>query len=283
MPRPKKQDTPTKETAPTSEAHDAAPAEAGSSGAAALTKIEAELAALAPEQISPITIDVQAAVATVLAAAPRIHEHRAAIAAELPKMPIRWVDDLETYARAAWHAHLVETYASAGPDASKALIEEANKLREGLLIAAEALAHRNLLDADAVADVRRGSGDMGADLSRLAALFSTSWGKVSAKTAVERHEIDRARELGPAVAVVESIQKRPASAGGDQNARAFSLLSRAYDQCRRAIAYLRWAEGDMESIAPSIFRKKPGRKPGKREEGEPEADAAASASAEAAG
>jgi hypothetical protein len=64
-----------------------------------------------------------------------------------------------------------------------------------------------------------------------------------------------------------------------QRARAFTLLVNAYDACRQALAYLRWKEGDAESIAPSLFKKRPGRKPGKKDEesAEPIAEAAESA------
>jgi hypothetical protein len=35
--------------------------------------------------------------------------------------------------------------------------------------------------------------------------------------------------------------------------RAFTLLLTAYSQVRRAITYLRWNEGDADSIAPSLY------------------------------
>ncbi len=269
MARPKKQDT-----ADTSS--NGAPASSAPNAAAdAFTKIEPELAALAADALAPMTIDPGAAVNSVLAAAPRIREHRDAIAEQLPKHPIEAIDKLESYAQAAWYAHLVHTYASGSPEQSKALIEEATKLREGLLIAAEALAHRNLLDADAVAKIRKGSGnaDMAGDLTALAALFKEGWSKVSAKTAVEKHEVERAAELGPAVLVALHAKKHKNANTEDQRARAFTLLVNAYDACRQALAYLRWKEGDADSIAPSLFKKRPGRKPGKKdEEGEAPAE-----------
>ncbi len=67
-------------------------------------------------------------------------------------------------------------------------------LREGLLVAAEALGHRNLLDKQRVADIREGEGhaDLASDLIALAELFRGSWDKVRAKTAVEDEELERA-------------------------------------------------------------------------------------------
>lgn len=262
MARPKKQDS-------TASSPNAAPAPSTPNAAAdAFAKIEPELAALAADALAPVTIDLGAAVGSALAAAPRVREHRDAIVEQLPKHPISAVDKLESYAQAAWYAHLVHTYSSSSPESSKALIEEATRLRESLLIAAEALAHRALLDADAVARIRKGSGsaDLAGDLTALAALFRDGWGKIGGKTAVEKHEIDRASELGPAVLVASAAKKHKNADTEGQRARAFTLLVGAYDSCRQAIAYLRWKEGDAETIAPSLFKKRPGRKPGKKDE-----------------
>jgi hypothetical protein len=263
MSRPKKQDSLASESA--------APAASPPNAAAdAFTKVEPELGALPTEEVMPLPTDFGAVVNAVLAAVPRILEHRDIIAEQLPRHPIALVDKLETYAQAAWYTHLVHSYASNGPEAIKALVDEAQRLREGMLIAAEALAHRNLLDADAVAHIRKGSGnaDTAGDLTALAALFKESWGKVSSKTAVERHEIDRAAELGPAVLVALHAKKnagKPVDTES-QRARAFTLLAHAYDACRQALAYLRWKEGDADSIAPSLTKKRPGRKPGSGKE-----------------
>lgn len=274
MARPKKQDSP----AASNEATPSAP----NAAADAFAKVEPELASLAAEALAPVTIDLQSAVASVLAAAPRIREHHDAIVEQLPKHPISALEKLETYAQAAWYAHLLHTYSSASPESAKALIEEGTRLRDGLLIAAEALAHRNLLDADAVAGIRKGTGnvDLAGDLTALADLFRESWGKVSSKTAVEKTEIDRAAELGPAVLVASAAKKHKTTDTEAQRARAFTLLVNAYDACRQALAYLRWKEGDADTIAPSLFKKRPGRKPGKKEEETTEPTAEAHEAAE---
>ncbi len=259
MARPKKQES---TTTTTSTSAPSAP----NAAADAFAKIADELAALTPEELTPITVDVSAAVTAVLAAAPKILAYRDAIVEQLPLHPIEQVDELETYAHGAWYAHLLHNYANGSPEAAKAMIDEAQKLREDLLVAAEALAHRGMLDADAVAGIRKGHGhtDTAGDLTALAQLFKASWSKVSSKTAVEKTEVDRAEELGPAVMVAIAVRKSGAKSTDTdgQRARAFTLLARAYEGCRRAVTYLRWTEGDAESIAPSLFKKRAGRKPG---------------------
>lgn len=275
MARPKKQDS---TTSTTSTSPSTGAVSAPNAAAEAFAKITPELAALTPEELTPITVDISAAVTAVLAAAPKILAHREAIVEQLPLHPIAHVDELETYAHGAWYAHLLHTYANGSPEAAKAMIDEAQKLREDLLVAAEALAHRGMLDADAVAGIRKGHGhaDTAGDLTALAALFKASWGKISSKTAVEKPEVDRAEELGPAVMVAIAVRKSGAKSTDTegQRARAFTLLARAYESCRRALFYLRWMEADTDSIAPSLFKKRAGRKPGAGKKEDEAADAA---------
>jgi hypothetical protein len=270
MARPKTQDTP-------AASHPAPAAAAPNAAADAFAKIEPELAALRPEEILAFPEDLQGVVGAALAAVPRIRAYREAIAAELPNHPIDKLDHLESYARGALYAYLVHAYSDTSPEKAKELHDEATKLRDGLLIGAEALAHRNLLDADAVAHIRKGHGnaDLAGDLVALAALFRESWGKVSSKTAVEKQEIDRAAELGPAVLVAVAAKKHAGkSVDTDaQRARAYTLLIQAYESCRQALTYLRWKEGDADSIAPSLTKKRAGRKPGVKKEDESPAEA----------
>ena len=60
-----------------------------------------------------------------------------------------------------------------------------------------------------------------------------------------------------------------AEGAAERRLRAFALFMRAYDACRRAIAYLRWDEDDADTIAPSLFKGRGGRRPS-----EPGADGA---------
>ena len=48
----------------------------------------------------------------------------------------------------------------------------------------------------------------------------------------------------------------------ERRSRAYTLFVRAYDQCRRAAAYLRWNEGDADEFAPSLFTSRGPRKAG---------------------
>ncbi len=145
-------------------------------------------------------------------------------------------------------------------NALKPLLEEAVPLRENLLSDAEALARRGLLDAETVAEIRAGQGHI-----------DTANDLVRALGAVQRELVGDRRQDGgdrgggePRRGDRAAAPRRPRREGArqgpgpteaaDKRARAFSLLVHAYDQTRRAVAYLRWNEGDADAIAPSAVQ-----------------------------
>lgn len=238
---------------------------------AALASIQAELDAMGAEEVMHIRVDISRAVATALGAWPRIRELRPRLVEELPSFPRRLFDGLETYALAALYAHLSAT-AELADDTLKELVAEATPLRDILLIAAEALAHRGHLDATRVAEIRSGQGylDTANDLIALGGLYAEAWPTVANKTAVERAEVDRATALGRELfaALGRREQLLTSQSPKSTRARAFTLFVRAYDACQRAVTYLRWDEGDADTLAPSLFkvRRRAGKKGGVIEE-----------------
>lgn len=233
----------------------------GSSREAALAfaKVQDEMAALHPDRLAPINVDIPRAVLTALGALPALRAMRPIVAEDLPSFPLGAIDNLETYALAAFYAHLLFLPGPETKSAHASLVEEAQKLRRALLVAAEALAHRDLLDPSQVAQIRSGQGhiDTAGDLVALATLFTNNWDQIENKTAVSPAEIERAALLGPELLIALGARGSAADASPsrikDQRRRAFTLLVRAYDQCRRVVSYLRWSEGDFGKIVPSLF------------------------------
>jgi hypothetical protein len=197
------------------------------------------------------------AVTVALAAAPRIDPLVPAMR-ELAGFELEHARSLRTYAMAAWYADAVATAPDDGRFA--ALLDEGIPLRRSMLVAADALADRGLLSADRVAEIRAGSGhhDTAQDLVALAELFGAHWKAIERKTAITRDEVDRAETLGAELlrALVERRDNTGSPELHQQRARAFTLFARAYDQCRRALAYLRWEHGDADEIAPSIYARR---------------------------
>jgi hypothetical protein len=246
-------------------------------GAAALAAVEHEMAALSPSAIVAINLDIPRAVTVAVGALPNLRDLRPRFIAELPQHPIHTTDKLGTYALAAWYTHLCALPASKTESEFEALVAEATPLRDDLLVAAEALAHKNLLDPETVAGIRRGQGnlDKANDLVALAALFTQRWSHVHGKTTVAESDIERAAELGPLLLVALGAREQ-AGAGAskptdraDQRARAYTLFVKAYEEARRAVAYLRWHEDDVDDIVPSLFASR--KSPRKVKAPEPEA------------
>ncbi len=230
------------------------PAEA----AVAFEALLPEIRALRPEEIRRVTANVPFAVTVALGAEPRVAALRDAIVAQTPGTPIACVDRLREHIYAAYYAHLVALPAPKTESEKKALLEEASPLRKDLLVAAEALAAKQLVDAALVAKIRSGTGriDAAGDLIALSALFASAWAHIEDKTAITADEVERAGTLGMQLLVALTSDARPAAqeaTPGELRARAFTLLVRCYDECRRAIAYVRHHEGDANEIAPSLF------------------------------
>ncbi|MGK4001251.1 hypothetical protein WMF31_01400 [Sorangium sp. So ce1036] len=232
--------------------------------AEAFARIEPELERV--EKVVPINVDIPRAVAVAVGAVPHLMALRPRFVDELPRFPIEALDKLMNYALGAWYAHLLALPAGPGQDGLKPLLDEASALRADLLVAAEALAHKGFVDAGRVAEIRSGNGhlDTANDLVALAALFGEAWDAVKNKTTVEWTEVERASKLGPELLVALGARNQPGLPAprtadpADRRARAFTLLVRAYDQCRRGVTYLRWAEGDHDAIAPSLFASRGG-------------------------
>jgi hypothetical protein len=63
-------------------------------------RLEPELAAMSPDEIVPINLDITSAVTTILGVVPRLKVHRDGIRSRLPDFDLDRLDRLEDYARA---------------------------------------------------------------------------------------------------------------------------------------------------------------------------------------
>lgn len=246
--------------------------------AKAFAEVEPILAALSPDDFATINTDIPRAVAIAVGAIPHIARLRGD-AAKLPDFDVTHIDRLGTYALAAWYAHLLALPEVVASELS-ALVEEAKPLREDMLLSAELLAHKGFFDKDAVKRIRADQGnlDTANDLVALAALFTAGWSRVENKSPVEWSQVERAAQLGPRILVALGARSQPGVKApnpadpAERRVRAFTVFTRAYDQCRRAVTYLRWDHGDADEIAPSLFAHRGPRKSG------PEAEPGAPAS-----
>ncbi len=258
--------------------------------AAAFAAIQPEMLKLLPEDLGRINIDISQAVSIALGVLPGLAFLRSRMA-ELPDFDISRFDNLETYALGAWYAHLLALPPASPSNPVQPLLEEATLLRALLLGDAEALAARGYLNVESVKAIRAGNGNMDTanDLVALSALMGSAWSKIETRTAATAEEVHRAGDLGPLLIAALGVREHGATVtpaeAADRKVRAFTLFNKAYDQARRAVIYLRWNEGDADTLAPSLYKGRGGSRSASasREEAAPELEAGEGLAAGTAG
>jgi hypothetical protein len=137
---------------------------------------------------------------------------------------------------------------------------EVNELRNKLLMWAAPISGSGLFEPAAIARIKDGSGykDTASDLVALVGLYRAKWDAVKSICGVTEDDLKRAAEIGPAVfAFISRREFQTTTAmtdGSPRVRRAWTLLDRAYSHCRRALQYLRFNEGDADTLAPSLRR-----------------------------
>ena len=236
----------------------------------ALARVKGQLAALLPEQLLQVNLDVQAAVGTVLGALPEIRAFRERIVKELSAFDVAAFDSLEDYVLALSAAQATFQTATAPSDDLEPLAAEGMKLRELLLAEAKALSLRGLVDKQKLSNLKGATSRMNIaqDLLALSTVLLDSWSKIQGKTPTTQDDLLTASRLGTRLTrLVGTRDQGPAvvAEATDQRLRVFTLMLHTYEEARAAIGYLRRREEDAESIAPTLY---PGK--GKRRAPEPE-------------
>ncbi|HEU4403899.1 MAG TPA: hypothetical protein VFS43_01190 [Polyangiaceae bacterium] len=228
-----------------------------------------------------LTVSIPDAVTIGLGAVPNIEARMAELREHSPKYDHVRAGRLREYAYAALHAHYRVAVSSDGEARLRVLAEEAAPVRERLLRAAEWHAHDGDLDPEVVATIRQGTGylDTANDLGQLVLLFRDAGAKLAGRTSVTEADLERASELSREL--IEAVGRRRVGTDGasapseaeETRLKAFWLFHGVYDESRRAMADLRWHEGDADRLVPSLFLGHRRRGPSAREPGEGEAPA----------
>lgn len=235
----------------------AMPAGKGMSEEAALAyaSMKDEIASLDASDLVPINLDMGKTCTSVLGTLANLEPYHAPLA-RLEGLDAAKVRSLRRYGLGALYADILAT----PEDDVAPLVEEATQLKQSLLAGADALAARGLLDSARIAEVRSGLSyvELGKGCVALAGMFQEQWDVVEHRTAVPREEVDRAGVVGTELLFALGARaqgvKRESSMAIRQ--RAFSILIHAYDEARRGITFLRWKQGDVDDIVPSLYVKR---------------------------
>ena len=224
----------------------------------AFQRVKADLAALAPDELVQVNLDVQAATGVILGVLPGVRALRDRLAAELPAFDLKAFDKLEDYALALRFAQGAFQTATLPPDDLELLTAEASKLRERLLADANALALHGLVDPRKLEQLKGAKGfkNVAQDLETLSQALQESWSQIQGKSPIVAEDLQAASRIGTRLTRVLGLRDQgPAvlAVATDQRLRAFTLLLRAYEETRFAVRYLRRREDDADSIAPSLY------------------------------
>jgi hypothetical protein len=231
--------------------------------AAGFAQVEAEVRAVPERELVAINIDVPSAVAMVLGALPELKGLRDKFA-QLLGFDVARFDKLRDYTLALGHAHAMFRGAAGPSDGTSGLADQVSTLRDVLQADATALAKRKILDEAQVTKLRGGSGykNMAFEVVGLVGLLREHWDAIQGRSALKAEELEQAGQLAQElVTAVGTKEQAPVQVGAASLLRqqAFTLFMNAYDDARRAVSYLRWNEGDVDDIAPSLFEGHGGR------------------------
>ncbi len=238
-------------------------------------RVKLEVEAQDPNDLSALNTDLVNACSIALGVAPTIMEYRDR-AANLSEFNIKNFDKLNDYAKATWYLHITNLPAAEAAELSD-LETEMVALRGKLMLWAGPLVASGKLPDKAIQAIKDGVGAkaFASDVVSLVALYRANWDHIHSMCGVTVEDLDRGAKIAPAVFAGVSLRdNQPSQVQGDAALRvhqAWTLLDRAYSQCRRAIAFLRWDEGDVDRIAPSLRRNTGGRaKPTHQPDPQPE-------------
>jgi hypothetical protein len=234
----------------------------------AVEKFRPEMGRLDESKYITINLDIMVATGTAIAKIAELIELRPRFIEELPNFDIARLDNLQTYSWAAMQTHSLFLGAYTAPESLSELVDEAAKLVDMFQADGMALAKRGLLSI-AKLDALKGTNgfrNTASDVLTLANMFRSNWQFIAGKTCVTEAELTRAEILAQQIQAAVSFKEQGPTTVADvtrERLQAYTLFINAYDQIRRAVIYLRWNEGDADSIAPSLYagrsngRKKP--------------------------
>ena len=222
----------------------------------AYNRVKSDIEALNAADLSAMNVDPLSATSIAIGVAERILAHRERMA-KLPEFDVRNVDKLLDYAKATWFVY-VTNLPTPEPSEAATLFDEVAALRGKLLMWARPLVGAGHFDEAGIAKIKEGSGnkDLPSDLVALVALYRSKWDGIKNICGVTEEDLNRGALIGPAMFALVSRRENQTGTSVTDGAlrvrRAWTLLDRAYLQCRRALDYLRWDEADVDVVAPSL-------------------------------
>ena len=224
----------------------------------AFSQLVTRLRNMPDDEFAPINIDVESAVATVLGAQPAICAQKDQIVKEAPSFDISSLVNLELYTLALGHAHTAYETATQPSPALVALNNDAMERRTVMVSDIGMLVSRGLLEGGILNELKgiNGYKNVAFDLFQLSDIYRKNWNKIADRTSIKKEELDQVEDLADklvtAAGVREQAPQLTAEATRDRQA-AYTLFINAYNEVRSVVGFLRRKQGDVDTIAPSLF------------------------------
>ncbi|AKF09882.1 hypothetical protein DB32_007031 [Sandaracinus amylolyticus] len=228
----------------------------------------------ATEVLHAMRLDARSAAGIAGGSLPRIARHRAALIAEFGERARALLDDLPTVVYATYQAAYD---VDAAEDDSDMRELHRQVLEEHQLIAGDldALANRKIIDRSRI-DAGRSILGYRTTVDSTFVLLSLTrslWMTIQGRTLLTEADLERIE--AKAQAMLDRLNQREQRATRmptrELRDRALTLLVRTYDEIRRMLTFVRWAQGDADEIAPSLYARR-GRKHGGTDTDPPDED-----------
>jgi hypothetical protein len=153
---------------------------------------------LSKQAIQVCRADLRLVYANIRTGVAAIAPHTATLTMELPALPVKQILDLPNLAGALLYASQRCEEATASKGEIQACLKKVRKLREPMLMVAEALAMLGHVSSERVARIRAGTGayDAALDAVALAELYKELDGSLHSKHPFTEEQITQAAELG---------------------------------------------------------------------------------------
>ena len=221
-------------------------------------QVKDEIAAIPEQEFLHVSLDIPATVITAQGVYPKVIALRDDFVRHLPTFNVAKVDKLETYALAMFCTQADYKAATDPPTSVTELVNTAVATRAVLLADVNSLIAYDLLAPGAINGLQGTNGHKNVmmDLGTLASILRNHAAKIAERTTVRPEELsaaeDLANKLGKALGLREQSPQVVAEVTRTRQA-AFTLFVNTYDDVRAAVQYLRRAEGDADSIIPSLY------------------------------
>jgi hypothetical protein len=225
--------------------------------AEAYERVLPEAMELARERVRVVNLDISKVVERAMAAAKRLPPFEARLRA-LPEFHVERLDCFADYTLALYSAYNRYRFPANTKEQLSALNKAAIPWRDVLLAEAKSLVARKRIEAALLEELSgyRGYRNVAHDIGGLAQIFKANWDQIQEHTGLKQAEIAEVAQLALRFTGALGMRKRmpkEIAAARDIQARVFTLLSRAYDDIRLAIQYLRGNRDDVDEFMPSLY------------------------------